>query len=775
MSNAIQIAALAYADRGWRVVPLRERDKMPWIRDWVKAASTDVGQVAAWWSERPGSNVGVALGSGSEIVAVDIDSEAGEQMVHAWAGDRLEPTLEFTTGKGRRLLYAIPDSIETEPTQRADFKDPAGNEAVRLQGKGGQCVMPPSIHPTGKLYAWVQGRDPDTLGDPAPMPAWLIDLMCRPEPAKPEPARSGQVQWADQAARSAFAEGASFNELADWWKDILEPAGFKAAGIAEDGVQRYTRPGKSEGISATVGHYRSTDGAPALYVFSGSIPQLAAGKCYDKFGAFARLHCAGDFARAAQELSRRGFPRPRGPKPAKPAARTAVEPAEWGEPIPLYDATEAVEPWPLDVFPGALGHLIARIADSVLTPPDYAAAHALAVAAGAIGGAFDLQIKRGYYESTNLFVCTIAPSGSGKSPTAGPILEPIHDEQSRRRRADDQTPVYVEDTTTEKLAAMLDKHPRGLLMAWDEMSGWIGSFNQYKAGGQGSDRAHYLSIWDGRPLKVDRKSVDSPPVFVRRPRLSVVGGIQPGVLDSLRKGPVDGLFERLLFTYPTDNGMPAETWAEVPHLEHTMWKEAVSSLWQHKMHEDRDYGARPNIVLLREEARPIWQAWTEELHALSIAPDQPAYFRPVAAKIRGSAARIALVIHLLREAYGECAPADRGVGAEDMEGGVRLARYFLAHASRVFRRSGRDPRVSRARAVLNWAAGCGRSEFTRHDAWAGLHRNSLFDTYEDLGEPMRLLAAHRCIRWREDVNPGSVGRPKSGIYEVNPRVLTGGE
>ena len=37
----------------------------------------------------------------------------------------------------------------------------------------------------------------------------------------------------------------------------------------------------------------------------------------------------------------------------------------------------------------------------------------------------------------------------------------------------------------------------------------------------------------------------SPAVFVPRPRLSVVGGIQPEVLDQLRAGPADGLRRQL--------------------------------------------------------------------------------------------------------------------------------------------------------------------------------------------------------------------------------------
>src|SRR5262249_10349840 len=159
-------------------------------------------------------------------------------------------------------------------------------EAVRFQSDGGQCVMPPSMHPSGKRYEWVKDCGPEN-GTLAEMPEWLVLEMCRPKAAN----------WSDTGARSAYLAGNEFNPKADWWKDILEPKGFARAGQA-GGVSRYTRPGKKSGPSVTVGHYAANDGTPGLYVFSGSIPELEAGRCYDKFGAFARLHHHGDFERA---------------------------------------------------------------------------------------------------------------------------------------------------------------------------------------------------------------------------------------------------------------------------------------------------------------------------------------------------------------------------------------------------------------------------------------------------------------------------------------------
>jgi hypothetical protein len=53
-----------------------------------------------------------------------------------------------------------------------------------LRGDGGCVVAPPSIHPTGRRYAWVGHRSPDEVS-PALMPHWLqaaVDFMSKGHP-----------------------------------------------------------------------------------------------------------------------------------------------------------------------------------------------------------------------------------------------------------------------------------------------------------------------------------------------------------------------------------------------------------------------------------------------------------------------------------------------------------------------------------------------------------------------------------------------------------------
>ena len=74
------------------------------------------------------------------------------------------------------------------------------------------------------------------------------------------------------------------------------------------------------------------------------------------------------------------------------------------------------------------------------------------------------------------------------------------------------------------LAVLLEQQPRGLLMARDELSGWVNSFDAYKSC-RGADVVHWLSmhragnvIWD---RKTGRHVIDVP-----RAAVSITGGIQ---------------------------------------------------------------------------------------------------------------------------------------------------------------------------------------------------------------------------------------------------------
>lgn len=169
-SGKCKKAALDYLHRGWSVIPMRERDKRPLIRWQVfQSERASEQQLLGWFDRWPESNVGIVTGVVSGLLVLDVDprhgGEASLRHLQCEHGP-LPRTVEVTTGGGGRHLY---------------FAHPGGSvrnrvgiaPGIDLRGDGGCVVAPPSLHPSGKRYQWVEGHRPgqEIL---ASVPRWLL-------------------------------------------------------------------------------------------------------------------------------------------------------------------------------------------------------------------------------------------------------------------------------------------------------------------------------------------------------------------------------------------------------------------------------------------------------------------------------------------------------------------------------------------------------------------------------------------------------------------------
>lgn len=166
-------AALKACRRGWSVLPMRPGGKAPLI-PWLERQETPAREshIRQWFERWPRANVGVATGAVSGIVVLDVDpAHGGDESLTDLESEHgeLPATVEARTGGGGRHLYfAHPGG--TVPN-RVGLRD-----GLDIRGDGGCLVMPPSIHPSGGRYKWIEGRSPDDLS-PAPLPRWLDDLL----------------------------------------------------------------------------------------------------------------------------------------------------------------------------------------------------------------------------------------------------------------------------------------------------------------------------------------------------------------------------------------------------------------------------------------------------------------------------------------------------------------------------------------------------------------------------------------------------------------------
>lgn len=159
-------AARRYAvELGLPIFPCRPREKTPLTTHGVHDASVDELQVVRWWKQWPDANIALATGGG--LVVLDIDGPEGEQSLAALIAVHgpLPDTPEQLTGKGRHLLFSVDGETRNTSRKLGDGLD--------TRGDGGYIIVAPSIHPSGKRYAWVDGRKPSDLKI-APAPEWLL-------------------------------------------------------------------------------------------------------------------------------------------------------------------------------------------------------------------------------------------------------------------------------------------------------------------------------------------------------------------------------------------------------------------------------------------------------------------------------------------------------------------------------------------------------------------------------------------------------------------------
>ena len=294
--------------------------------------------------------------------------------------------------------------------------------------------------------------------------------------------------------------------------------------------------------------------------------------------------------------------------------------------------------------------------------------------------------------------------------------------------------------------------------------------DQYKSKG-GSDRQFWLSVWSSDAVSVSRKNPDSPHVFIPHPCVSIVGGIQPEVLGSLR-GNDDGFFDRLLFTFPQTLPAKGEDWRSCKPGLIRAWSAALGVIRSIEMESKNDRPACPQFVTLSPGARLCWENFTSQLARRINDPEFPRHIAGVAGKLKGYGARLALVAMLLRVAY-DPSVAIENLTAQDMAAGAELALYFLAHAERVYQGMGRDTGAVQAAKVLTWVRANGQAAFSRRD----VHRclRVTFPQPEQLAEPLSRLVQHGYLRYAqtapEPAGKKPTGRKPTTTYEVHPSIL----
>jgi len=192
-------AALGYAALGWRVFPIRcpvftefgvfcscgdpdcNPGKHPYFRNPFKSVTRNPDKIEEWWADHPDANVGIATGTKSGLVVLDVDPRNGggeslAELIKKY-GDIPNTITALSGGGGVHYYFEHPGGSIKSKAFGPDYP------GLDIKAGNGCIIAPPSLHESGEKYCWVEGLEPQCT-KLAPLPDWVLREMAKAQGKK---------------------------------------------------------------------------------------------------------------------------------------------------------------------------------------------------------------------------------------------------------------------------------------------------------------------------------------------------------------------------------------------------------------------------------------------------------------------------------------------------------------------------------------------------------------------------------------------------------------
>ena len=355
------------------------------------------------------------------------------------------------------------------------------------------------------------------------------------------------------------------------------------------------------------------------------------------------------------------------------------------ESIPHYECI----PFPVEVFPKKVREIILETHKHQNFPIDYIAPCLLFVAALSCGNAAVVEMQMGWKEKPLLYLAIVGGRGTNKTSCFDFALAPIRekdDEQYERyvsekalydaeflkplkeRNPKLEMPMYqqyiLSDFTPEVLVRQHKANPRGLIVFFDELIGFIYSFNKYRSG---ADEQMWTQLFAGGGVTVNRVGAD--PVKINDTCIGVFGGIQPEILSSFAKGKIqNGFVDRWLFAYPEKVPYPKFNDVDIDERIAANWTKIIQRILS------LPFEGTPKVVKLSPGAKALYKEWFDNLS--NQKNNGGSSFAGLATKMDRYCGRFSLVLEVLKFGCKESKLQD--ISEDSMRGAIALSYYFIA-------------------------------------------------------------------------------------------------
>ena len=154
-----------YANHGWSILPVKPDEKRPYMQNWLQYTKERAGEqvLSGWFTHLSGAGVGVVTGKVSGILVLDVENHCPQPIEEIL---RKYPTnmVSRTGSGGYHLFYQYP-SNKGRVSNRVRLFD-----GVDLRADGGFIVLPPTKHPSGGKYEWIN------KGMPSVFPSSILEV-----------------------------------------------------------------------------------------------------------------------------------------------------------------------------------------------------------------------------------------------------------------------------------------------------------------------------------------------------------------------------------------------------------------------------------------------------------------------------------------------------------------------------------------------------------------------------------------------------------------------
>ena len=415
--------------------------------------------------------------------------------------------------------------------------------------------------------------------------------------------------------------------------------------------------------------------------------------------------------------------------------------------------------FPLDVFPNTVQKIVYDMVHYENFNLEFVAAIVLSVYAAGIGNSCYINIKGAWVSCSALYMLLVGRPGLGKTPPLSYLYTPIRDfddqmldkalkeyelyQKQQENKGSDGTgqlekprlrQTIISDFTQEAMLSIHYDNPRGIVLYVDEVISLFNSVNRYSA--KSNLIEDLLSAYSGQPLKVVRKS-EAFPLLIPHPCINLIGGIQTDLLDGIFKKEyvANGLLDRFLFVFPKNKKIPKWQLGIDETLRPNIigkWTGIIKKVIEIPCPiKDDGITAEPKVLKMTDDAKSLFYSWfngiIDEVNAID--DDNAVESRKM--KVCCNAARLALILQVMRWSVGECLMDH--IDITSVKGAIRLIEYFEDSYQRVKEQASLlSPKFDIGEWVYNLNDHFTTAEAIAAGMKAGISRRTVFNTLDRL-------------------------------------------